>query len=491
MRVLIVEDEPYMAEAVRDGLRLEAIAADIAGDGATALELLSINVYDIAILDRDIPGPSGDEIARHIVGSGSGMPILMLTAADRLDDKATGFELGADDYLTKPFELQELVLRLRALDRRRAHNRPPVREIAGLRLDPFRREVYRDGRYVALTRKQFAVLEVLVAAEGGVVSAEELLHRAWDENADLWREFAPTAAAVLGFLLVFGLVGGWLLAGRMLAPLTRITDATRTAATGSLSHRIRLEGRSDEFRELADAFDAMLARLEAHVTEQQRFAANASHELRTPLAVTQALLDVARSDPHRDNGRLVERLHAVNARAIELTEALLLLSRADRRSFTREHVDLSLIAEEATETLLPLAERRGLTIETSGDMAPTIGSHALLLQLTTNLVHNAIVHNLPEQGTVWVTTSVHPNSVVLSVENTGEKLTPQLVSTLVEPFQRGTERIRTDHAGVGLGLTIVKSITQAHDGTPTLTPRAAGGLCVTVQLPAAPPHAGR
>jgi len=112
------------------------------------------------------------------------MPILMLTAADRLDDKATGFELGADDYLTKPFELRELVLRLRALDRRRRHNRPPVREIAGLRLDPFRREVFRDGRYVALTRKQFAVLEVLVAAEGGVVSAEELLERAWDENAD-------------------------------------------------------------------------------------------------------------------------------------------------------------------------------------------------------------------------------------------------------------------------------------------------------------------
>ncbi|HZO69258.1 MAG TPA: response regulator transcription factor [Kribbellaceae bacterium] len=184
MRVLIVEDEPYLAEAIRDGLRLEAIAADIAGDGDTALELLSINTYDIAVLDRDIPGPSGDEIAKRIVASGSGTPILMLTAADRLDEKASGFELGADDYLTKPFELRELVLRLRALDRRRAHNRPPVREIAGLRLDPFRREVYRDARYVALTRKQFAVLEVLVAAEGGVVSAEELLERAWDENAD-------------------------------------------------------------------------------------------------------------------------------------------------------------------------------------------------------------------------------------------------------------------------------------------------------------------
>jgi two-component system, OmpR family, sensor histidine kinase VanS len=195
---------------------------------------------------------------------------------------------------------------------------------------------------------------------------------------------------------------------------------------------------------------------------------------------------VARNDPSRDNGELVERLHAVNTRAIDLTEALLLLSRADQRSFAREHVDLSLIAEEATETLLPFAEERGLTIETSGDMTPTIGSHALLLQMTTNLVHNAIVHNLPEQGTVWVTTSVRPGAAMLTVENTGEKLAPQLVPTLVEPFQRGTERIRTDHAGVGLGLTIVKSITQAHDGTLTLTPRAAGGLRVTVQLPAAP-----
>src|SRR3978361_1882039 len=184
MRVLIVEDEPYLAEAIRDGLRLEAIAADIAGDGESALQLLDVNAYDIAVLDRDIPRPTGDEIAKRIVASGSGMPILILTAADRLDDKATGFELGADDYLTKPFELRELVLRLRALDRRRAHNRPPVREIAGLRLDPFRREVYRDGSYVALTRKQFAVLEVLVAAEGGVVSAEELLRRAGDEHAD-------------------------------------------------------------------------------------------------------------------------------------------------------------------------------------------------------------------------------------------------------------------------------------------------------------------
>jgi two-component system sensor histidine kinase VanS len=310
-------------------------------------------------------------------------------------------------------------------------------------------------------------------------------------RSDLLDAFVPKAAIALASLLVFGLLGGWLLAGRMLAPLTRITNATRMAATGSLSHRINLEGRSDEFRELADAFDAMLARLEAQVAEQQRFAANASHELRTPLAVTQTLLDVARKDPNRDNGELVDRLHTVNTRAIDLTEALLLLSRADQRSFAREHVDLSLIAEGTTETLLPLAEKRSVTIETSGDATPTIGSPALLLQMATNLVHNAIVHNLPEQGTVWVTTRVHPTNAVLTVENTGGKLTPQLVATLGEPFQRGTQRIRTDHAGVGLGLAIVKRITQAHDGTITLTPRAAGGLRVTVQLPAAPPNTGR
>ncbi|WP_026529924.1 response regulator transcription factor [Haematomicrobium sanguinis] len=184
MRVLIVEDEPELATAIRDGLRLEAIAADIAHTGTQALELLDINAYDVAILDRDIPGPSGDDISRHLSGLEASTRVLMLTAADRLDDKVSGFELGADDYMTKPFAMRELVMRLRALERRAAQSRPPVLEVAGLRVDPFRREVYRNDRYIALTRKQFAVLQILVAANGGVVSAEELLERAWDENAD-------------------------------------------------------------------------------------------------------------------------------------------------------------------------------------------------------------------------------------------------------------------------------------------------------------------
>jgi two-component system sensor histidine kinase VanS len=335
----------------------------------------------------------------------------------------------------------------------------------------------------ALLLRYFPHASIVRATRPGIGGAL-LPGRSPDQQA-----FGEAAAIALAFLLVFGLAGGWILAGRMLAPLARISDATRTAANGSLAHRIRLPGRSDEFRELADAFDAMLAQLEADIAEQQRFAANASHELRTPLAITQALLDLARSDPSRDSGELNERLRAVNARAIDLTEALLLLSRAGQRSFTREHVDLSLIVEEAAETLLPLAEKHGVTIAASGDITPAVGSHALLLQLTTNLLHNAIVHNLPEYGTVQLSTAIRPGSVMLAVENTGPKLAPQLVSTLTEPFQRGAERIRGGHAGVGLGLAIVKSITRAHDGTLTLTPRDAGGLCVTVQLPAAPPRA--
>ena len=303
------------------------------------------------------------------------------------------------------------------------------------------------------------------------------------------RVFGAATVVVLAFLLVLGLVGGWFLAGRMLAPLERISDATRVAATGSLAHRIRLPGRGDELRQLADAFDAMLAQLEAHAAEQQRladeqqrFAANASHELRTPLAITQTLLEVARTDPDRDNGELVDRLHVVNTRAIELTEALLLLSRADKGSFVPEHVDLSLLAEEATETLLPFAEGRGVTIETSGDATPAIGSPALLLQMTTNLVHNAIVHNLPEHGTVWVTTSPHPEGG--SPSRTPARSSPHNWSPRSPSrFSAAAKRIRTDHAGLGLGLAIVKSITQAHGGTLTLKPRVDGGLWATVHLP--------
>ncbi|MGV9325395.1 sensor histidine kinase [Streptosporangium sandarakinum] len=306
-------------------------------------------------------------------------------------------------------------------------------------------------------------------------------------RTDLQRAFVPRAAQALTFLLAFGLLGGWILAGRMLAPLTQITDAVRAAGKGSLSHRIRMKGRQDEFRELSDAFDSMLEQLESHVAEQQRFAANASHELRTPLAISRTLLDVARRDPTRNRDELIERLRTVNQRAIGLTEALLLLSRGDRGNFTREGVDLSLLAEEAAETLLPLAERRRITLDVTGGAAPADGSAELLLRMVTNLVQNAIVHNLPSGGTVTVHTEARDGTSVLRVENTGRRLPPELVPTLTEPFRRGTERVRTgEHAGVGLGLAIVRSIVRAHDGALDLVPRPDGGLLVTVRLPGTP-----
>jgi signal transduction histidine kinase len=307
------------------------------------------------------------------------------------------------------------------------------------------------------------------------------------DRSDLQDAFAPRAATAMVFLLLFGLLGGWILSGRMLAPLTRIADAARMASNGSLSHRIHMEGRRDEFRELADVFDAMLGQLESHVAEQQRFAANASHELRTPLAISRTILDVARNDPTRDQRELIERLHTVNTRAIDITEALLLLSRSDRRSFTREPVDLSLVAEEAAETLLPLAEKRQVTLNVTGETTRAAGSPPLILRMVTNLVQNAIVHNLPTGGTVSIHTGSQPGASVLQVENTGHLVPPALVPTLTEPFQRGTQRTRTDeHAGVGLGLAIVHSIVRAHDGILDLTPRPTGGLLVTIRLPGTP-----
>ncbi|WP_225803837.1 HAMP domain-containing sensor histidine kinase, partial [Streptomyces sp. NK15101] len=201
----------------------------------------------------------------------------------------------------------------------------------------------------------------------------------------------------------------------------------------------------------------------------------------------QTLLDVARRDPTRDRDELLGRLQAVNARAIDLTEALLVLSRSDRGTFDRESVDLSLLAEEAAETLLPLAEQRGITLDVTGGTTRTSGSAELLLRLVTNLVQNAVVHNLPDGGTVTVHTGTRDGASVVRVENTGPPLPPDLVPTLTEPFRRGTERVRTDeHAGAGLGLALVHSIVRAHDGTLDLVPRPAGGLVVTVRLPGTP-----
>jgi two-component system, OmpR family, sensor histidine kinase VanS len=347
--------------------------------------------------------------------------------------------------------------------------------------------------YVLFRRASGSNLVVLPAARSGPsVHVREMAERAYsssiERNTDALHQGLFRSVIVLAIMTVLSIAFGYLVAGRVLRPLREMTATTRQISERNLSERLDLPGPRDELKDLADTIDGLLGRLEAHVAEQQRFAANASHELRTPLATTQALLDVARGDPdHSGDSELIERLHAVNTRAIDLTEALLLLSRADQRSFHREPVDLSLIVEEAAETLLPLAEKHTVTIETSGAAAHTNGSQPLLLQLATNLLHNAIVHNLPEGGTVWVTTTVDPDGVQLTVENTGEHLNQESLSTLTEPFLRGDERTRTDRSGVGLGLAIVKSIAQAHDGTLTLIPRPEGGLRVTVELPGASP----
>lgn len=184
MRALIVEDEVYLADAIRTGLRRETIAADVVYDGTTAIEYLSVNDYDVVVLDRDLPGMHGDDVCAWVTDHRPQCRVLMLTASRSLGETVEGFERGADDYLAKPFHFPELVARLRALERRSGAVHPPILEDAGVSLDPFRREVYRDGRLVRLSNKEFAVLDLLMRARGGFVSAETLLEKAWDANAD-------------------------------------------------------------------------------------------------------------------------------------------------------------------------------------------------------------------------------------------------------------------------------------------------------------------
>jgi DNA-binding response OmpR family regulator len=184
MRILVAEDEEMMADAIAEGLREETFAVDVVYDGADALERLAINDYDVLILDRDLPAVHGDEVCRQVAASGAEVRVLMLTASVTVSDRVMGLTLGADDYLPKPFAFAELVARVRALGRRARPAVPPVLRRAGIRLDPHRRETYRDDRYVSLSRKEFALLEELLRAEGGVVSAEILLEKVWDENVD-------------------------------------------------------------------------------------------------------------------------------------------------------------------------------------------------------------------------------------------------------------------------------------------------------------------
>ncbi|WP_424937767.1 MULTISPECIES: sensor histidine kinase [Bacteria] len=305
-------------------------------------------------------------------------------------------------------------------------------------------------------------------------------------RGDILRAFVPPATWTVLALLVGGIVGGWYLAGRVLRPLTMIGDAARKAAAGSLSHRIAMPGPQDEFRELADVFDAMLTRIEGDVERQRRFAANASHELRTPLSVTRTLLEVAEAETNPDLPALLARLHGANDRAIALTEALLLLARVEARPPTAVPTDLSLAAEEAEELLHNLADVHGIRIDIDADPVIVAGDQTLLNQLATNLLQNAIVHNASEGGIAWIRTVADADGGRLVVENTGRPIDPALVATLTEPFQRGAQRTRSDgDTGSGLGLAIAASIVEALHGTLSLHARTGGGLRVEASFPLA------
>ncbi|WP_307851181.1 HAMP domain-containing sensor histidine kinase [Nocardiopsis sp. MG754419] len=297
------------------------------------------------------------------------------------------------------------------------------------------------------------------------------------------------SGGVLLFLAVVGTVGGWFLAGWVLRPLHHLNDAARAAAEGRLDHRIRMRGRNDEFRQLADSFDHMLERLDDTFAAQERFAANASHELRTPLAVTGAILDAARLDPEgRDVPEVLERLRATNARAIGLTESLLRLADVQAVHTVSTPLDLAREVRASVDEHAEEALRRGLRLEHRLAPAPVRGDAALLAGVADNLVDNALRHNA-DAGHVLVTTGYDPatGAVFLRVANPGRVYGAAEADRLREPFHRaGRTRDGDGARGYGLGLALVDRVAQVHQGRLEIVPRAGGGLVVTVHLPASP-----
>ncbi|NEK85085.1 HAMP domain-containing histidine kinase [Blastococcus saxobsidens] len=315
------------------------------------------------------------------------------------------------------------------------------------------------------------------------------------DRSDLIDALLPKLQVVLAVLAVIGLVGGWLLAGHMLRPLTHIHAVAQQVAGGSLEHRVRLDGTRDEFRELADTFDTMLDRLQASLDEHRRFAANASHELRTPYAVERAMLDVALADPAGvDVGRLLRRLDETNRRGTETVEALLALAALDQgRTPPRTPVDLAELTAGVVSDLSPLADHGGPTLSADLGEGDLDGVEPLVRQLVTNLVVNGLRHNIGAGGSVHVATgSTSDGRAELRVVNTGPVVPAHLLATLTEPFvrvdARTTGRSSGGHdpgpGGSGLGLAIVARVAQVHGATLELSAPSAGGLCVRVVFPA-------
>jgi DNA-binding response OmpR family regulator len=470
MRVLVVEDNPVVADAVAEGLRDQGMAVDTAYDGSAGLEKAAVNTYDVVVLDRDLPRLHGDVLCRQIVDSPGTSRILMLTAAALVGDRVEGLNLGADDYLVKPFDFAELVARVRALARR-SPSTPPVLTRGDLAVDRARRAVTRAGRPVLLARKELGVLEVLVCADGAVVTAELLL----------W------SIAGLGVgTIVAGLLG-WGTGRRILLPLHTVTAAARRTSQEHLGERISFDGADDELKELADTFDDMLARLDRAFASQRRFVANAAHELRTPLTSARTLIDVAMAKPARTTGQL-EVLAAGVRRALgqseALIEGLLTLARSDRGLVSYEPADLEAAAQDAIEQVSATASESGIVIDARLSPSPALGDRVLLERLAANLLDNAVCYNVTG-GSVRVVTGSGDGESYITVTNTGPLVPQSAVASLFEPFTRLDGRVGNGQ-GVGLGLSIVASVVSAHDGHLEAEALPSGGMTISarVQTPA-------
>ncbi len=293
------------------------------------------------------------------------------------------------------------------------------------------------------------------------------------------------SAAALGVMAVVGVVGGWVVAGRVLRPLQALNHAARTAGGGDLQYRIAMPGRSDEFGELADTFDNMLARLEQSFLAQKRFAANASHELRTPLATTKMLIEVAQANPDgTDVERTLTRVHETNERGIAIVEALLQLNSLDRNPVRKEPVNLADLTRSVVDGVQAEAIAANVTITYSLQPAPMVGNEVLLSQMVSNLIYNAIRHNTAG-GSVQITTSAPGGSSTVEVRNSGARLEQAVVDQFLEPFARGGARLasrESQSSGNGLGLALASRIAAVHQGELVLTAQPEGGLTVVFSL---------
>ncbi|MFJ2029790.1 sensor histidine kinase [Streptosporangium sp. NPDC087985] len=284
---------------------------------------------------------------------------------------------------------------------------------------------------------------------------------------------------------ILAIIIGYLVADRALKPIQQMTTTARKLSGTTLAHeRIDLKGPNDELKELADTFDAMLTRLNVAFDTQRRFVANASHELRTPLTINRTVLEIALGDPEAsaDLKALGRTLLEVNARNEQLIEGLLLLARSERELSVRKPVDMKDVAETAVDQLASRAEEAGVTMITELQSAETEGDPVLLERCVANLVENAIKHNLPESGRLWVRTGMVEGALVVQVANTGPHVPAYEVNSLFEPFRRlNADRVESAK-GAGLGLSIVRAVVRAHGGNVSAIPRDGGGLVVTVRL---------